>query len=156
MWVLVVVALLVGAYGGYAYEKAKFVKLMEGQRMDMQRQIDDLKKMSVVTTQNDLVMMASDASLGTYATDPKGMTLYTYDKDGPSVSKCTGDCAVNWPPYVAEGAPVAMPEHMGTTQRADGSTQYTWDSKPLYYYKNDKAAGDVSGDGVGGVWHVAK
>jgi predicted lipoprotein with Yx(FWY)xxD motif len=28
--------------------------------------------------------------------------------------------------------------------------------KPLYRYAGDAQAGDVNGDGVGGVWHVAK
>lgn len=27
---------------------------------------------------------------------------------------------------------------------------------PLYYWVKDKKPGDVTGDGVNGVWHVAK
>jgi predicted lipoprotein with Yx(FWY)xxD motif len=30
------------------------------------------------------------------------------------------------------------------------------DGKPLYTFVQDKKAGDVTGDMVGGVWHVAK
>jgi hypothetical protein len=40
-----VVALLIGAYSGYAYEKAKLMTMMETQRMDMQHQIDQAKMM---------------------------------------------------------------------------------------------------------------
>ena len=43
MWVIVI-ALLVGAYLGYFYEKQKMVKLITTQRVDMQQQIDALKK----------------------------------------------------------------------------------------------------------------
>lgn len=159
MWILVIVALFVGAYGGYAYEKAKFVKLMAAQRDDMQRQIDDAKLTSDndATIQQNLVMMATDDKVGTYATDAKGMALYTYDKDTAGQSTCTGECAVKWPPYIVVGeAPTVLPEHLGTIKRADGTMQYTWDGKPLYYYITDKSAKDVYGDGVGGVWHVAK
>lgn len=158
MWLLVVVALAVGAYGGYAYEKAKFVKLMDAQRVDMQRQIDDAKRVSSDSMINSsVVMMTSDDKLGTYATDTNGMTLYTYDKDSKNVSNCTGDCAEKWPPYLVAGDVSAdLPEHLGALQRADGTWQYTWDGKPLYYYVTDKVKGDVTGDGVGGVWHVAK
>ena len=43
MWILVVVALLVGAYAGYYYEKTKLVNMMTAQRSDMQRQIEESK-----------------------------------------------------------------------------------------------------------------
>lgn len=44
--IIVVVALLIGAYAGYAYEKSKLVRMMETQRMDLQKQIDDTKMMN--------------------------------------------------------------------------------------------------------------
>jgi predicted lipoprotein with Yx(FWY)xxD motif len=40
--------------------------------------------------------------------------------------------------------------------RDDGSTQWAYDGKPLYGWKNDKQPGDTTGDGVGGKWHTAK
>lgn len=43
MWILVVVALLVGAYAGYYYEKTKLIKMMMVSQSDMQKQIDALK-----------------------------------------------------------------------------------------------------------------
>jgi len=30
----------------------------------------------------------------------------------------------------------------------------TYNGWPLYYYEKDKAAGDVTGQDVGGVWYV--
>lgn len=44
--IIVVVALLIGAYAGYAYEKSKLVRMMETQRMDLQKQVDDAKMMN--------------------------------------------------------------------------------------------------------------
>jgi predicted lipoprotein with Yx(FWY)xxD motif len=45
---------------------------------------------------------------------------------------------------------------VATFERPDGSMQITVSGKPLYRYAGDVQAGDVNGDGVGGVWHVAK
>lgn len=40
--------------------------------------------------------------------------------------------------------------------REDGSKQSAYKGKPLYYWAKDTKPGDVSGDGVKGVWHTAK
>ncbi len=86
-------------------------------------------------------------------TDANGMTLYTFDKDAGGVSACYDDCAVNWPPYLGkEGDPVMV--DWALAARTDGTMQWTYDGKPLYYFIKDAAAGDMTGDGVGGVWHI--
>lgn len=84
-----------------------------------------------------------------------GMTLYVFDKDTSGVSNCYDQCATNWPPYVVEDDKM-MVEGMDTIMRKDGTKQYVVDGKPLYYYVKDVKAGDVVGDGVNGVWHLAK
>lgn len=87
--------------------------------------------------------------------DAAGMTVYTYDKDeaGSGKSNCVAACAKNWPPVIAEGS--ARPPYSVVT-RADGSKQLAHGGKPLYTFVKDKKAGDKTGDGVGGVWHVVK
>lgn len=87
--------------------------------------------------------------------DAKGMALYTYDKDATGVSNCTGQCAQNWPPLLAEAGAKAEGE-WSLVKRDDGSLQWAYDGKPLYTFINDKQPGEVTGDGKMGVWHVAK
>jgi predicted lipoprotein with Yx(FWY)xxD motif len=103
----------------------------------------------------------ADTSLGKVWTDQAGMTLYTFDKDtkGATTSACTDKCIANWPPFVA--AADATPEGDWTLVDAtdkDGNAVKMWayEGSPLYLWVKDKAPGDVTGDGVGGVWHVAK
>ena len=95
--------------------------------------------------------LAQDAAL----TGDNQMTLYTFDKDSGTESACYDDCAVNWPPYLVKDGE-AKGEEWSQTKRKDGSMQWTYEGHPLYYYIEDKAAGDMKGEGKGGVWHVAK
>ena len=86
--------------------------------------------------------------------DHSGMTLYTYDKDADGKSTCNDQCAVNWPPLKAMADAKPMGDWTVIT-RDDGSKQWAYDDKPLYTFKMDKKAGDMTGDGKGDVWHVA-
>ena len=45
-------------------------------------------------------------------------------------------------------------ELLGTTERQDGSTQVTYDDRPLYYFAFDERPGDATGQNSGGVWFV--
>lgn len=163
MWSAVVVALVVGVFIGYFVEKQRATSNLESMKMAMQKQIDDAKMMAnkkpdnAMMKSSDLIMMAKNPTLGSYVTAANDMTLYTFDKDSQNKSTCSGQCAITWPPYTVSGTvPTTLPAHMGTMTRDDGTTQYTWDGKPLYYYSGDKKVGDTNGDGIGGVWHVAK
>ena len=87
-------------------------------------------------------------------TDAKGMTLYIFDKDVAGKSNCNGDCAVKWPPLMAAADATDEGEFTVVT-RDDGSKMWAHEGWPLYYWYEDMAAGDIKGDGVGGVWHLA-
>ena len=93
--------------------------------------------------------------LGEVLTDANGMTLYTYDKDTPEKSNCTGFCAIFWPPVIAADTTKLTGGFTAIT-RDDGTKQWAFHGKPLYEYINDAKAGDTRGDGVDRVWHVAK
>ena len=84
--------------------------------------------------------------------DEKGMTVYTYDKDTPGKSACTGQCAENWPPVAAPSG--QLPAPYSVINRADGTRQLAYDGKPLYTFVKDKKPGDKTGDNVKDVWHV--
>jgi predicted lipoprotein with Yx(FWY)xxD motif len=88
-------------------------------------------------------------------TDAKGMTLYTFDADKDGKSACYDACAANWPPLTAEAGAKADAEY-GLTDRTDGTKQWTYKNMPLYLWVKDAKPGDMTGDGVKGVWHVAK
>ncbi|WP_425285001.1 COG4315 family predicted lipoprotein [Bauldia litoralis] len=96
-----------------------------------------------------------ETSLGAVFADANGMTLYTFDKDKPGESNCYGDCATNWPPLMADEGAMAEGE-WSLVERTDGTTMWAYDGMPVYTWINDTKPGDVTGDGVGGVWHVAK
>lgn len=87
--------------------------------------------------------------------DGRGMTLYTYDRDtrGSGKSACTGQCAANWPPLPATSIP---PGDFSIVSRDDGSRQLAYKGRPLYRWVKDSRPGDRSGDGVNGVWRVAR
>ncbi len=87
--------------------------------------------------------------------DAKGMTLYTFEKDSDGKSVCNDKCAENWPPLKASASDKASGEWT-VIKRDDGSMQWAYDDDPLYTYVMDKQAGDMTGDGKGGNWKVAK
>ncbi|WP_191490227.1 hypothetical protein [Pseudomonas sp. FEN] len=87
--------------------------------------------------------------------DGKGMTLYTFDKDTGGKSMCNGDCATNWPPMMAPAG--AKAEGKWTViKRDDGMMQWAYGGKPMYTFTQDKAPGDMKGEGFKGMWHMPK
>ncbi len=100
------------------------------------------------------VQMA-DTPEGEILTNAIGMSLYVFDKDQPGVSNCNDACADNWPPLAATSDDTAEGDY-GIVTRADGSLQWSYKDQPLYLWKEDKQAGDISGDGKFDVWHLAR
>ena len=88
-------------------------------------------------------------------TDTRGMTVYTFDKDraGSGISACYGPCAVQWPPVPAGSLGTQESEPV---VRRDGVRQATVNQQAFYYFAGDTRPGEQSGDGIGGVWHVAQ
>lgn len=102
---------------------------------------------------NATVKTTESPEYGVHLTDAEGMNLYLFVRDEEGASTCTGRCAENWPPLLAEGEPVAGEgvdaELLGTTEREDGGTQVTYAGHPLYRYVRDQAPGDDNGQGLG-------
>jgi predicted lipoprotein with Yx(FWY)xxD motif len=92
---------------------------------------------------------------GVIVAGTSGMTLYTFDKDTPGKSVCTGGCASNWPPFIApaDAKPVG---HFTLVTRDDGAKQWAYKGKPLYFWVKDQKPGERTGDGFNNVWRVAR
>jgi len=88
---------------------------------------------------------------------PGCMTLYTFDKDmaGSGKSTCNGPCATNWPPLMVAQGDMASGDYSIIT-RDDGSKQWAFKGKPVYYWVKDSKPGDKTGDGFNKVWQVAR
>ena len=107
------------------------------------------------------IMVATDAKLGAILVDGSGKTVYLFVADKTTASTCYTSCATIWPPVLTSGAPVAgtgaTASLLGTTTRTDGKVEVTYAGHPLYYFIQDKKAGDTTGqgvDGFGGLWWV--
>lgn len=104
-------------------------------------------------------LVVGDTSLGSIVVDAAGLTVYYYDADtaGSGVSTCSGGCLEAWPP-VHGGAELTVDAgisaELGSITGTDGQPQLTLNGLPLYYYRDDHAPGDVTGQGLGGVWWV--
>ena len=98
----------------------------------------------------------ADSDLGMILVDGEGATLYLLADDNQGEPTCYDDCATSWPPVAGpvtagDGADDAL---LGEVERSDGTVQATYNDWPLYYFGGDAQAGDVNGQGAGGVWFV--
>ena len=107
------------------------------------------------------VTLRSVGNIGQILVGANGKTVYFFLADTGTTSTCSGSCARNWPPVTTAGAPVAAggvsQALLGTTKRADGSTQVTYHGHPLYYFIADTGPGMANGEGLnafGALWKV--
>jgi predicted lipoprotein with Yx(FWY)xxD motif len=98
--------------------------------------------------------VTADTSKGKALVDGKGMTLYVFDRDTAGASNCNDKCATNWPPLMAAAGATGSSQWTVIT-RADGGKQWAYQGKPVYTFNKDTKPGDVTGDGVNNVWHIA-
>jgi predicted lipoprotein with Yx(FWY)xxD motif len=93
---------------------------------------------------------------GSKLVDPKGMTLYYYERDtNGKTSSCDGKCTESWPPLAApkDAKPVG---DFTVITRNDGSKMWAYRYRPLYTSIADKAPGDANGTATTMQWHVAQ
>lgn len=94
---------------------------------------------------------------GKYLVDSKGMSLYYFKKDFPSISACINECLTKWPIFHTEKMAVEKPlrkKDFGVFMRDDGQKQTTYKGWPLYYFFKDEKPGDMKGEGVNSAWYV--
>ena len=107
-----------------------------------------------------ITLALGTSTVGANVTGANGMSLYIFTPDSATSSACVDQCATTWPPLtVAAAADVTagagVTGTLGTITRADGKLQVTLGGHPLYYFANDKAAGDLNGQGLNQKWYAA-
>jgi predicted lipoprotein with Yx(FWY)xxD motif len=112
-------------------------------------------------TASTSIVGVSGSGSSAFLVGPTGMTLYVFAKDTSGVSNCNDQCLANWPALKLPSGvnPTAVSTASGAVAsltRSDGSSQLTYKGAPLYYFAADKLPGDTKGDGVGGVWSIAR
>lgn len=92
-----------------------------------------------------------------------GMTVYMNAQDTGPESTCTDACATIWLPYIVSAADnihqlqAGVTGDVGTTVRADGKLQLTYNGHPLYFYQGDTSGSDTKGNGIGnGQWAMVQ
>jgi predicted lipoprotein with Yx(FWY)xxD motif len=105
------------------------------------------------------VVATATTSLGRILVDARGHTLYLFAKDRNGKSACSGACAAAWPPLIATAKPRAgagaEASRLGTTRRADGRVQVTYNRHPVYTFVKDTRKGQTNGEGLnafGATW----
>jgi predicted lipoprotein with Yx(FWY)xxD motif len=102
--------------------------------------------------------------LGTILTDGRGFTVYAFEADRGSRSRCFGACASAWPPLTTS-TPIARirvgrgvaKSLVGETTRSRGVRQLTYAGHPLYRFSGDRSPGSTRGQGsraFGARWDV--
>jgi len=152
---IIVIILLIGiGYKGYQLYHNKMSQSFTSTQSPIEGKTMRIEP--TIITSNSVYNIMPSGKLGPIFTDTKGMTLYTFKNDVPGMSHCLEGCLKVWPAYTASSQTGSFPTNITVIKRSDGTLQYAWKEMPLYYYVNDKKAGDVNGEGIGGVWFVVK
>jgi predicted lipoprotein with Yx(FWY)xxD motif len=87
------------------------------------------------------VIITADSEFGEMLFDKSGQAIYLFDKETSTEPDCYDECAEAWPPVLTKGDPQAQGAVkaglLGTTERADGTTQVTYGGHPLYFYAHE-------------------
>lgn len=108
---------------------------------------------------NYSVNIATLPGIGQYLVNSSGWALYMYVPDTPNSGKstCYGECVIAWPVFYASNLtvePGINASLFGNITRTGGSKETTFNGYPLYYYEYDTGAGNINGQGVGGIWYL--
>lgn len=126
----------------------------------------DNTKTPVTPSTPYLVKLDTSATLGPYLTDKNGIALYFYSDDYKGRNTCSGSCESYWPHFYTANL---SQDSLGTglnladfdTINVGGVHQTRYKGWPLYYYSPTgngvtETKGQTTGDGVEGIWFVAK
>jgi predicted lipoprotein with Yx(FWY)xxD motif len=107
-------------------------------------------------------LVVRSSAYGPMLFDGRRQAIYLFTKDARDKTRCYGDCARLWPPYLVNRTPIAEGDAdqklIGTIRRRDGRMQVTYRGNPLYFYVNE-GPGQVFCHRVrsfGGLWLVVR
>ncbi len=106
-----------------------------------------------------IISVGSKGSFDNVLSDPEGNSLYYFANDVDGTATCADGCLDAWPVFYMKDIKVASGLNaagFANITRADGIKQTTYKGWPLYTFASDAAPADTKGDGVGGVWYIAK
>lgn len=119
-------------------------------------------KKRVITNQKKQTVNVMHKNGESWLVGPNGMTLYSLVKEKARLSTCIEDCAKNWPPLLIKtkrpNAPPGLEGKLDKVKRLppDKRIQATYEGQQLHYWSRDKVPGDMTGDGIGGIWFVVR
>ncbi len=118
-----------------------------------------------VTPDAAAVGVSAVPGIGTVLVDGHGKALYFTDQDHGGDVGCTGRCLQVWVPAYVVGTSVPAGSAPGVTvirRSDDGRGQLAYQGKPLYEFRMDVMAGQVTGNGAADrfgatsfTWHAA-
>jgi len=128
------------------------------------------KESSPAPTNEFDVNISTNATLGQYLSNKEGRTLYTFANDADGVNTCAGGCEAVWPAFTTDLATATLGAGLKTADFATvnivhGKKQVTYKGWPLSTYSPagsgtyghvPETAGSVNGEGINGIWFVAK
>jgi predicted lipoprotein with Yx(FWY)xxD motif len=100
------------------------------------------------------VRAVQNGRYGMVLVNSRGLSLYRFMLDHRGISRCSGACAVTWPPLLVSGTAKptvgggAIRSLVGTIRRANGTRQVTYAGFPLYRYAGDTGPGMTTGEGL--------
>lgn len=107
-----------------------------------------IQPLNEVAAENNILVGGADSS-------KPGFSLYVFDNDqGSSGSVCNDGCADNWPPLLLADSEASGVANLSTIMREDGSSQVTYNGRPLYFYIGDAEQGQTNGNGE--LWHTVE
>jgi predicted lipoprotein with Yx(FWY)xxD motif len=104
-----------------------------------------------VAAANAAVSTRQLSGVGTVLVTSSGMTIYTpkVPAEGTGNIKCTGSCLSFWFPVTASSVSPGssgLPGTLGTVRLPGGTTQLTYNGRPLYTFRLDTAPGQARGN----------
>ncbi|MCJ7445891.1 MAG: hypothetical protein MUO26_15455 [Methanotrichaceae archaeon] len=97
----------------------------------------------------------NDENGNLYLINQEGRTLYYFINDPTMRSTCFEGCSEIWPPFYADRIDIPSNlkrEDFDYIPRADGVYQTTYKGRPLYLYSGDSLRGELTGEGLQGLW----